>query len=91
MIIIEDPKKLAGPAELPGKDTLYEHTWDQKKKKWVPWGNLVPNYVHDPDRKFYDILVPTVETVRIWTMIFSCFVVSIRKTHGNQYYCFPKR
>ena len=58
MTIIEDPKKLAKAGELPGKDTLYEYTWDQAKSIWRPWGHLVPEYIHNPDKKFYEILVP---------------------------------
>ncbi|KAK3792441.1 hypothetical protein RRG08_045982, partial [Elysia crispata] len=64
MNIIMDEKKLAPSGELPGHMTLYDFLFDVKKKKWIPWSNLVPTYVHDVDRKFYDILVPTVETVR---------------------------
>ena len=44
--------------------TLYEFFFDVKKKKWVPWTKLVPEYVHNPELKFYEILVPTVDTVR---------------------------
>ena len=30
----------------------------------MPWAQLVPKYVHDPEKKFNEILVPTIDTVR---------------------------
>ena len=51
--------------ELPiTQPTLYEYTWDMEQKLWIAWGKLVPKYVHVPERKFNEILVPTVDTVR---------------------------
>lgn len=44
--------------------TLYEYFFDPETKKWVPWKDKVNEYVHDPDRKFTEILVPTMDTVR---------------------------
>ena len=49
------------PINLP---TLYEYMFDQEKLLWVPWGDMVPDYVHRPEVKFNEILVPTVDTVR---------------------------
>ncbi len=69
------------PTALP---QLYEYFFDGEKKEWIPWANLVPKYVHDPQRKYNDILVPTVDTVRTtWLLklqvrkcLFSLFPVS---------------
>ena len=44
--------------------TLYEYYYDGEEKKWVPWLKKVPKYVHDPAKKYNEILVPTVDTVR---------------------------
>ena len=43
---------------------LYDYFFDDEKLEWVPWNQLVPAYIHDPERKFIDILVPTLDTVR---------------------------
>ena len=44
--------------------TMFEYFWDGEQTKWIQWTKKVPKYVHDPDRKFSEILVPTVDTVR---------------------------
>ncbi|XP_028292993.1 dynein heavy chain 10, axonemal [Gouania willdenowi] len=63
--IVHDEKVLAGPGEIPGYlSTLYEFHFDGQKEKWVPWSSLVSEYVHNPEMKFVDILVPTIETTR---------------------------
>ncbi|NXA03996.1 DYH10 protein, partial [Sapayoa aenigma] len=56
---------LAKAGELPGQlPTLYDFHFDGSQKKWVPWMKLVPEYIHKPEVKFLDILVPTVDTTR---------------------------
>jgi dynein heavy chain len=50
--------------ELPGSNSLYEYFWDGEQNKWVPWSQLVPKYIHDPEMKYNQILVPTIDTVR---------------------------
>lgn len=32
--------------------------------QWIPWSEYVPKYVHDPEKRFNEILVPTKDTVR---------------------------
>lgn len=38
---------------------------DIEKQIWVPWNTLVPNYEHNPNIKFNEILVPTVDSTRV--------------------------
>ncbi|KAF4798840.1 Dynein-1-alpha heavy chain, flagellar inner arm I1 complex [Turdus rufiventris] len=64
MTIVQGDNVLAKPGELPGQQTLYDFHFDASQKKWVPWMQLVPEYIHDPEVKFLDILVPTVDTTR---------------------------
>ncbi|KAM9193992.1 dynein axonemal heavy chain 10 [Dugong dugon] len=55
----------ANPGELPGQlPTLYDFHFDSKRKKWIPWSRLVPEYIHVHEKKFIDILVHTVDTTR---------------------------
>ncbi|XP_004753142.1 dynein axonemal heavy chain 10 isoform X1 [Mustela putorius furo] len=60
----------ANPGELPSHlPTLYDFHFDATRKKWIPWSQLVPDYVHSPERRFIDILVHTVDTTRTtWTL-----------------------
>lgn len=47
------------------KATLYDYFFDQTKKIWMAWEWLVPQYIHDRSATFSEILVPTVDTLRI--------------------------
>ncbi|XP_060639849.2 dynein axonemal heavy chain 10-like [Anolis sagrei] len=65
MSMVNDELTLAKPGELPGQlPTLYDFHFDGQMKRWMPWSKLVPEYVHSPEVKFIDILVPTVDTTR---------------------------
>ncbi|XP_043925694.1 dynein axonemal heavy chain 10 [Protopterus annectens] len=65
MPLANEEKTLAGPGELPGQlPTLYDFHFDGEQKKWIPWSKLVPKYAYNPEVKFNDILVPTVDTTR---------------------------
>ncbi|KAJ7387135.1 Dynein heavy chain 10, axonemal [Desmophyllum pertusum] len=54
-----------GPGEIPSaQPNLFEYYFDSKKLLWVPWIDVIPEYLHDPEKKYSEILVPTVDTVR---------------------------
>ncbi|XP_044053526.1 dynein axonemal heavy chain 10 isoform X1 [Siniperca chuatsi] len=62
---VHNEKALAGPGEIPGYlSTLYDFHFDGTQEKWVPWSSLVTKYIHNPELKFADILVPTIDTTR---------------------------
>lgn len=62
---VHDEKARAAPGEIPGYlPTLYDFHFDGTQGKWVPWNSLVPKYIHNPEMKFIDILVPTIDTTR---------------------------
>ncbi|XP_076299453.1 dynein axonemal heavy chain 10-like [Lasioglossum baleicum] len=44
--------------------TLYDYHLDIEQGIWVPWKHLVPGYVHDREKNFSEILVPTIDTLR---------------------------
>ncbi|XP_071394424.1 dynein axonemal heavy chain 10, partial [Centroberyx affinis] len=67
---VHDEKAMAGPGEIPGYlPTLYDFHFDGTEEKWVPWSSLVTKYIHNPEMKFIDILVPTVDTTRASWML----------------------
>lgn len=49
--------------------TLYDYCLELSTKCWEAWEWLVPEYVHDRDKKFSAILVPTVDTLRMTWLI----------------------
>ncbi|XP_058491324.1 dynein axonemal heavy chain 10 [Solea solea] len=65
LTVVHEEKALAGPGEIPGYlATLYDFHFDGTQEKWVPWNSLVTKYIHNPEMKFSDILVPTIDTTR---------------------------
>jgi dynein heavy chain len=61
----KDSNSFVAAGEIPsGQATLFEYFFDIDAKVWRPWKALVPKYIHDPARKYSEILVPTIDTVR---------------------------
>jgi dynein heavy chain len=60
--------------ELPTHEaTLFEYFFDASKECWISWKRLVPKYLHNPERKFYEILVPTIDTCRSDWLLQLCY------------------
>lgn len=49
---------------LPKTDTLYDFVVDTKIRQFVSWKSRTPDFKYDPKVPFFDIQVPTVDTVR---------------------------
>lgn len=50
---------------IPGSEkSLYDYHFDMTQNLWVSWSSYVPEYHHDKNVPFYDILVPTADTIR---------------------------
>ena len=66
MQTVEDRENnFAKPGELPSLyPSLYDYFFDIDQKVWKPWKKLVPEYKHDPGKRYNEILVPTIDTVR---------------------------
>lgn len=65
MHIEETDDKPAGPRHLPvSQPQMYDYLFDLEKEQWVPWKELVVDYVHDRSLPFSEILVPTIDTMR---------------------------
>lgn len=63
---VQDSKdKPASGGQLPtSKATLYEYFYCRENNCWMAWEWVVPPYKHDPQMKFSEILVPTVDSTR---------------------------
>ncbi|CAL1680177.1 unnamed protein product [Lasius platythorax] len=67
LILVQDtPAKLATTRYIPVSfPTMYDYVLDVKRKVWMAWKWLVPTYLHDRQKTFSDILVQTIDTLRI--------------------------
>ncbi|TPP59989.1 Dynein heavy chain 10 axonemal [Fasciola gigantica] len=62
----ESTQTPAKAGEMPiSEPSLFDYYFDSEKSVWIPWKNLVPEYIHDRNKKFNELLVPTKETVRV--------------------------
>ncbi|KAJ1557345.1 Dynein heavy chain 10, axonemal, partial [Nowakowskiella sp. JEL0078] len=51
--------------QLPGNEKhLYDYHFDANELQWIAWNNYVPPYEHKRNVPFYEVLVPTMDTVR---------------------------
>ena len=59
----------AKSGQLPNeKLLLFDHIFQPELDQWTKWNDLIPNYEHDRSKRFTDLLVPTIDTVRLGRM-----------------------
>ncbi|KAH8295402.1 hypothetical protein KR018_010894 [Drosophila ironensis] len=64
-LVSDTPEAPASGGQFPqSKPTLYDYFWDIKENVWKAWEWVVQPYTHDPQVKFSEILVPTVDNTR---------------------------
>ena len=52
--------------QLPSaKALLSDHLFQAELDQWVTWEELIPDYRHDRSQRFTELLVPTLDTVRL--------------------------
>nr|CCC95695.1 unnamed protein product [Trypanosoma congolense IL3000] len=59
---------LESVARFPNSGSVYDYTIDYNTRLFVPWEGNVGEFKYDPKIPFFDILVPTVDTVRYSTI-----------------------
>ncbi|KAI5709065.1 hypothetical protein M8J76_009444 [Diaphorina citri] len=64
--VVDSDDRLANYTQIPtAESSWYHYTLDRSKNAWVPWRHLVRSYVHDGDKSFGDILVPTTDSTKL--------------------------
>lgn len=59
-------------AEMPLLDpkiSLYDYVVHRPSMKFITWTHLVPNYIFDPSLSYFDLIVPTAESVALKTIL----------------------
>lgn len=61
--IVREQFKASG---IPPAHTVFDFFYDMKPrdKVWKTWGSIVPEFVYDKDKSFFDIMVPNDDTVK---------------------------
>jgi dynein heavy chain, axonemal len=57
-------RKVFGNANIPHSDTVYGFYVDPVDSAFMPWMDKAPEFVWDKDQQFFNIMVPTIDTVR---------------------------
>ncbi|KAH3745451.1 dynein heavy chain 10, axonemal [Pelomyxa schiedti] len=66
----------SGVGSLPGAlPTLFEYSFSERERQWVPWATKVAPLSVAPSTKFHQVLVPTSDTVRYTWILKSCIEV----------------
>ncbi|CBZ35711.1 dynein heavy chain, putative [Leishmania donovani] len=59
---------LESVARFPNYGSVYDYTINFSTRLLVPWESLVPEFTYNPATPYFNILVPTVDTVRYSTI-----------------------
>ena len=54
-----------GITTFPEEGLVYDYNWDLKERTWKNWLDTVPEFSVDTERSFNEILVPTVDSIRM--------------------------
>ncbi|CAF2548494.1 unnamed protein product [Rotaria sp. Silwood2] len=59
-----DSKAKSG--QLPNeKFLLFDYIFQPELDQWIKWNDLIPKYEHDRSKRFTELLVPTIDTIRL--------------------------
>lgn len=52
------------PSQIPKSGTLWSLYMDFKNKRLLPWETIIPTFHYNSEQPFFEMLVPTTDTVR---------------------------
>lgn len=63
--------KVMGPdmLHLPESVSVYDYVVHRPSMRFITWTHLVPNFVYDPELPYFELVVPTSESVALNTML----------------------
>ncbi|XP_015770017.1 PREDICTED: dynein heavy chain 6, axonemal-like [Acropora digitifera] len=62
-------KKMKDETKLPGSGDLFSYFVDFDTRRLEPWEKIIPSFKYSADIPYFDLLVPTVDTVRYGFMM----------------------
>ncbi|CAF4829118.1 unnamed protein product [Rotaria sp. Silwood1] len=66
----------AKSGQLPNeKFLLFDHIFQPEINQWIKWNDLIPKYEHDRSKRFTELMVPTVDTIRLEWLIKSMVAI----------------
>lgn len=54
----------AGNVRLPTEGSLWDYRINMSTQNWELWSEIVDTFVFNPDDKYFDMQVPTVDTTK---------------------------
>ena len=62
--------------QLPGSGDLFSYYVDFESRRLEPWEKIIPSFKYSPSIPYFDLLVPTVDTVRFGFLMEKLLVVN---------------